>query len=275
MALDLESSATFEDLILDCSARWGHADQSGTLPGIPTDPAVLFEVKSTINRAYRAFLSAYPKWTFATQDIFLTFDPDGTGPDNVAGDPGRYRLPRHVGSIPLTDWTYEGGNAPVESILVLDHELVDRLRAMDSGSAGYPTRSAIKRITGNDQGGSDPRAWEAIFHPSPSAVATVKATFRFTGHQLVSLTDRHIAGREHDETIKAFADHEWMKKDAEDPEMSQRYERERNAKLAHSIALDHEMRARRRGQVIDPSVMRYTPPASRLGPLTFNGAAIP
>lgn len=265
---------SFQEILLSCAEKWGKADQTGTLPAIPSDPADLDQCKRRINEGYRSFLSSNPRWSFAEEKVQVLLAPDGSGPFNIESDGGRYRLPKFIGSIPLTDWTYVGQSTPGGRILTVDHDLVVRQQSQ-SDATGNSTHAGVGPIVTGEGPGGQHKGWEVRFWPRPQGAYTVEATFRVTSHKLVDLEDRHIAGREHDETILAFCDAEWYKHDAEDPEIAQRYMAIRTDALERSIELDKQMSPRRHGKVVDPStqrvsVNRYT----NLGRITMDGVPI-
>lgn len=271
---------TFGDMILDCAERWGHADQSGTLPGLPTDAAILDLIKRKINAGYHEFLRADRKWTFVRQRVQVLWCPNGDGPFNIpsAGlpDGGRYRLPSYVGSQPHTDWTYVTTGRPPMVIQTIDAETVRR-RMAAFRTKGIPAWAGVSPIQTDDgingQGG---KGWEVMFYPRPQNVSTVEAIFSVRQHVLKNLEERHVAGSDHDRTIIAFADHQWYKDDAEDPTVSAGYAGEMANQLAQSMLIDQERRPRQHGKLVDPKTL--TVPVNRyvnLGAITYNGSPVP
>lgn len=254
MGSSLESSMTFKEMILDCAERWGKADQTGTLPGIPTDAADLNLVKRKINAGYRQFLAADPKWSFVRQRYSLTFYPDGDGPQNIQSDAGRYRLPSWICSQPKSDWMFVTASGPRGCIPIRPYELVRRQLADTASGGGQPAYSAVGPVETGDAIGGQSKGWEALFSPRPSTAYTVEAMFRVTRHDLTDLYERHVAGSEHDRTILAFADWEWFRDDAENPTTTAIYQQARDAQLAQSIRVDREYRGRHHGKLVDPSI---------------------
>lgn len=268
---------TFGDMILDCAERWGHADETGTLPGIPTDAAVLDKIKRKINAGYAEFLRADRKWCFLRQRYELTWYPDGDGPYNIptggSPDGGRYRLPTYLGSQPLTDWTYVTTGRPPSVIQNVSGETVRRQQASFRMS-GVPMQAGCLPILTGDGVGGQPKGWEVLFYPRPASAYTVEAVFSVRQHVLTELHERHVAGSDHDRTIIAYADHQWFKDDAENPLTSQTYEAEMLRMKALSMEIDKERRPRVLGKLRDSSsfvpVSRWT----NLGTVKYDGARI-
>jgi len=263
---------SFEDLILNCAERWGKADQSGSVPALPTNEADLALIKRKINDGYRAFLASNPKWRFAEQDVTILFYPNGDGPLNIEADAGRYRMPEFIGSTPLGDWTFAGDSTPRSRVVTMDYDIVRKHLDIGGSSTGVPCYAGVGPMKSTDK--EQPRIWEAVFFPRPSQTWTCSARFRVTSHKLVNLTDRHIAGGEHDETLIRFCDWEWFGDDAEDQSISDKYAGRRNEALMRSIALDREMSGRRHGKVTNLGNGQPDAWKRPLGSITYDGVPI-
>lgn len=275
MAQGPHNGFTLGQILLDCSERWGQADQTGTTPAVPTDPGVIDLCLRKINAGYREFLTANSKWTFLEQQVQVLGYPLGDGPDNVEGDAGRYRLPGYVTSTPRHDWFFVGASRPRTRIENRAVQLVRQQRALSSRQTGIPTWAGVGKINEDDAVEGPNHGYEVVFWPAPSLTYLMQNTFRVDGHELVDMTERHIAGMAHDRTIIAFANWEWYRDDAEDA-VRDRYKAERDEALARSFSLDNEMRERRRGTM---SLDRIRNGERRkthryLGRVTYDGIAI-
>jgi hypothetical protein len=274
---DLSPGMTFEEIILDCAERWGHADETGDTAGIPTDDYLLDKIKRKVNAGYRAFLTANPKWTFLEERVQIQCYPDGDGPYNIDGDAGRYRLPSRIASSPRFDWTFEGDQKPGSVVMNLAHDIVLRRRAAGERT-GIPEYCGVGPIDPDAPPGGAERGWEAVFYPAPAADYLLETTFRVDSHTLIDLSERHIAGRSHDRTLIAFCDWEWYRDDGEDETVRERYKAEiygdgaRPGLLALSIAADNERRSRRHGNLGRRTVRVNT--GSNLGRVTLDGSAV-
>ena len=197
---------TAAELLLEIAERAHLADhtnpddENDNRARLPEDPHDLDVLWRALRTGYGLFLRSNPNWQFVRRVVSLTFDLDGTGPANVAGDPARYRLPEYVSGPPEDAWTYGDDNSDVLCIQpVSDAEL----RALQAASVqtGTPAFVSHRPFTPDDAGVAGRTAWEAVFYPAPGIAHTLSATFRIQAGHLVDLADRHVAGPDHDETI--------------------------------------------------------------------------
>lgn len=268
MPVDLDSSATFEDLILRTAVRIGAAEQTGAEAAIPTDPEVLRRVKEVVNEGYDRFLRANKNWTFLECDYELTFDHTGAGPFNIDADAGRYRLPGFVASPPITPWRYADTRTRRRNIQVLHPSIIDNYRQQRIVNSGPPGFCGCRDRESKAPIGSRPRAWECIFWPTPDQDYVVRATFKVFKHKMVDLAERHIAGGVHDATIIAWAAVVWYEDDAGDADSMAILGNHKRAlfgnpevpgergRLAESIDIDLTNGPDSVGDVVDPSVLR-------------------
>lgn len=199
MPADVPTGMTYRELIVEVAQRKGMADISGAVAAIPDDALHLDLIKRTVNRGYARFLRADPQWSFIERTVTVTTDENGTGPLNIAGDAGRYRLPQFVRGTPLSNWRYEDEQSVFREAITTDHRTVRILREQ-SPTTGIPARAAVAALENPDTPGRG-TAWELILYPTPGSAFTLEADFNVRTHQLVEMDDRHIAGPEHDEAI--------------------------------------------------------------------------
>ncbi len=223
MPSNLETSATFGELIVRLAARIGHADQTGAVAGVPTDANTLAEMKRCVNEGYDRFLRARQNWSFRRRTVILTFDTAGTGPQNYQQDAGRYVLPGYVAGPPLDDWVYLTANTTQRQIKRVHPNEIDVRRVSQGSTTGAPVISGMRTIESTGPIGTSPTRWEATFYPIPDAAYMVQAPFRVVRHEMVELSERHCAGAEHDAAIIAYAAWVWFEDDAEDRETAERY----------------------------------------------------
>lgn len=120
----------------------------------------------------------------------------------VAGDASRYYLPDgFYGSI-LTPWTYPPNFARI-GIETINEGRIRELVAGSGNTVGQPRLVAVRPLAADVT--TNGKRWEAIFWPAPNMQATVTCRARLYPNALVNLTDRHIAGFEHDDAIMACA----------------------------------------------------------------------
>lgn len=249
MPSDLNTSATFGELLLQLAVRTGFADYSGSVAALPTDAHRLAKLKSYVNDGYDRFLRANPKWTFLVRMVPLTFNTDGTGPSNIDGEPARYRLPGYVSGPPLGDWTYVDERTSRRAIGRVHPDIIDGYRQVNGETfTGVPIICGHRPFSPKDPIGNTQTAWEAIFWPAPDSTYAVQAPFRVAKHRMVELGERHIAGADHDASIAAYAVWVWKEDDAEDPAELAKYRLEAvgdpgggvRGRLQESIDLDEQ-----------------------------------
>lgn len=238
MPVDLDSSATFEDLILRLAARTGHADQTGTIAELPTDAEVLRLHKAAVNEGYDRFLRANPKWTFLDLSVTITLDSDGDGPTNIDGDAGRYIAPGYVSGAPTGPWVFADTRSRRTMLKSVHPSQIDAYRQAGSGQTGAPSLAACRSRRTGAPVGQAPAGWEFMFWPLPDQDYVLSAPFRVKKHVMVELGEKHVAGSEHDSAIHAFAAWAWYEDDAEDPAVAERFRAAAMERLAESMALD-------------------------------------
>lgn len=268
MPMELESSATFGDLILRLAERVGAADQNGSIAVIPTDAERLRRCKQAVNEGYDRFLRANKNWTFLECDYELTFDNTGTGPQNIEADASRYRLPGFISSSPTTPWRYTDTRTRRRNIQNVHPSIIDNYRQQRYINTGPPGYAAVRDRENKGPIGSRPRSWEAIFWPTPDAPYVVRATFRVFKHKMVDLAEKHIAGGVHDATIADYAAVAWQEDDTGDADGQATLATYKTTvygnpnipgqrgSLAESMDIDLSNHPDSVGDVVDPSVMR-------------------
>lgn len=286
MPIDLETSATFEYLILRLAERVGHADQTGSVAAIPDDANTLALIKKCINEGYDRFLRAHPTgWSFSMRWWDLTLSSTA-GAMNIDGDPARVKLPGWASGQPQEDWVYVGANATRRTCIRTHPSIVDQHRLADEEASGIPTICSVRAAASGGPPGLTPTRWEATFFPSPDAVYVLRAPFRVHRHQMVDLHERHVAGAQHDQAIIDFSALVWFEDDAEDQAKLTRANEAvygipgtlKRGSLAESIALDNLNDADTLGESAPPDLSAYARPVAPLAPtlplVTFNGQSV-
>jgi len=189
---------TFNDFILRVAEFLSVAPIDGTtgVAVIPTDAYDLEVCKRLVNDGFRRFYNSNPRWNWTNQLFSITFDPDGTGPDNVNSDASRYYMPDGFYGIILGNFTYAANSGFSEIIQVTEQSI--RSKAASSTSTGYPTEFAIRALHGDDK-----RRYEVIFWPTPSTANVVTARCRIYPNKMIETTDVPNAGFQFDEAILA------------------------------------------------------------------------
>ena len=264
-----QSGKTLGDLMLDLAEEVGlarYTDENGDKieMALPTDPTILSKLRRRVNAGYMQFLSGidpvngadkrYSKWAFLEREVPIKLDPTGTGPFNVAGDAGRYRLPAGVRCRPKSAWMLDtGGMYDGYTVVDTDAASVTAQLTRTSESTGCPSISACRPIDNPDGqvGGTGGAAWEVIMAPRPDAVMTLTGQFLLQPREMRDVDERHIAGSQHDQTIRMLAFLDWLRRD--DPARARDQAQFASSALKSSIDLDKQMHARVRTRVTDPS----------------------
>ncbi len=275
MPVDLDSSATFSDLILRLCERNGEADQTGDVAALPTDADVLKRAKRAVNEGYDRFLRSSPFWTFLEVDVDLTLSADGTGPYCIDGSPGRYRLPSYVTSSPVTPWRYADDQTYARQLQTVNPTTIDRFSQTGDAATGEPTMAAHRNRGNGAPIGQTQRGWELMVYPEPAANYVIRATFRAHRHVMTDLSERHICGGQHDAAIHAFAHWVWLEDDAENTDRAIKARDDAQYQLGLSLALDNANHPDSVGDVVDPSVGRQQFTARMPRVATHNGVAVP
>lgn len=240
-------SLTFNDMILRVAEWLGVAEQDAvtTEPIIPTDAANLAICKRLVNDGYRRFVTSDAAnkhhWQWLKPLITVTFAPDGVG--CVNSEAYRYFAPDGFFGSLIGPWTYDAVG-PRRRIDVCDEGRIRELRA-SATTTGDPWLVAHRPYNEAVMPSQKSRRWEIIFWPTPGTVYTVTARARLMPLRLVELTDKCIAGVQHDETILAAALYEAEMQRDDNPNGVQA-NRWRDA-LNRSIAVDRDSIPRQLG----------------------------
>ncbi|KKM07533.1 hypothetical protein LCGC14_1732990 [marine sediment metagenome] len=190
---------TFNDFILRVAEHLSVAPVDGAgVAIIPTDAYDLEVCKRLVNDGFRRFYNSHPRWNWTLQTFTITFDPDGTGPDNVNSENHRYYMPDGFYGIILGNFTYEANSGYIDIVQTTEEAI--RAKYASNEHAGYPTEFAIRPLHGDDK-----RRWEVIFWPEPTAANVVTARCRLYPNMMIELTDTPSAGFQFDEAILAAA----------------------------------------------------------------------
>lgn len=253
-------SLTFQDFILRVAEYLGLAyyGETGDQPAqLPIDAHDLELCQRLVNDGYRRFLTSYPRWQFLTPVIQIPF---------VAGQ-AVYDLPEGFYGHLLSPWTYPA-NGPRRSIATVSEGAL-RLMRSRADLSGDPAYVAFRPKAVDAT--SDGARWQALFWPTPSGVHTVTARARLFPDQLVNLSDRPIAGFQHDETLLAAAlmEAERQRNDASGVQAANYAEA-----LRRSIAQDQQAAPKRLGDYGDRSEDRLLPGRPYSGVDTYNGLPV-
>lgn len=253
MPIDVSTGKTFGELMLDLAVRIQQADQSGAGDELPTDTGVLAMLKRWVNEGYDLFQRSDPNWS--ALDFAIDFTLSSTaGPNNWAGDTGRYMLPRYCQGGPVGDWVYTDENSAYARVIRRPADVLDRLMAQDNVT-GTPAYWACRSQRRDDGPGEQTDGTEVMFWPRPDRAYTLRASFRVRGHKLFNAEDRHIFGADHDRAIVDAAHYQWAQHDRENAAalvgIKQTWLESKDA----SITLDMPRRPRRLG------VLKPTTPA--------------
>ncbi len=275
---------TLADLMLEVAITFGLArvvdnDGNDTAPTLPTEASRLGVLSDAVNAGYEDFLRANPNWSFLDVVLDLTMSPDGTDTNCVNGDPGRYILPLGITSRPIGFWNISNTDGAVAD---QDWKIEDTASSRVARWWGVMTEANLPRIAAvrplpQDDG---TQRWEAIFAPKPDKAYPVSAQFRLHPPRLVDQTDRHMAGPQHDRTLRLMAEAHMARGDMDAGPSQATAQAAASQALAQSIELDGEMHPTTFGVMpevgnIDDSPMTRAD-VRRLGfqPATYNGAPL-
>ena len=262
----LDTSLTFEQMIIRVAealrmASYVNPDNSSDVTDnqarIPRDRNRLDICKRAVNDALDELHAAKPQgWRCLRRTVEFTMSTDGTGPDSIATDPGRIRLPLGVQGPPIGKWTW-GLAGQYGGELTDCHEDAVRGRYLStSGSdwTGYPRLICVRPF--HDVGispGGDRRGWEAYVWPRPDQAYTLSARFNLMHRKMVELSERHVFGALHDQNIidLAIARH---KARFGPPGEKAMHRQDAIDAVARSIALDNVTEARTLGVTEDAVV---------------------
>lgn len=223
-------------------------------PSLPQDAGSLAKLRSYVNKGYREFLAADPRWSFTRTTEELELSPDGTGPRNIDGDPARYRLPPYMRGIPASTPAYIDQISSITHCALRDASTVLRnIQAIKA--SGVPRMCAVRPIP--NPGGitsAEHTHYEMIFYPAPDAKYRLSWLVRVHPYSLVDDNEPHVAGSEHDRAIMAAVSKCWRDKFSDDPGEIANAVREWVNLLEASRANDRETRTRNFGRMTDPSI---------------------
>ena len=221
-----------------------------TADGLPCDAALpagptLAKIDRAVQEAVQLFLLADPMWSFLTQTLTLRLDAAGKGPDNVAGDAGRYRLPNALRGGPQR-WVLSQDGQPSSIWNVADSTVAAVLAAQAMGP-GCPHCAAIRPIP-NPEDAIGGAAWEVVVGPKPADAYTLTGTFSINW-QWTEGAERHIFGAEHDQTLYLMAVAAFRRADGQTGPQAQLNQTLADRALAQSIRLDKDRRPKQLGRV--------------------------
>lgn len=109
---------------------------------------------------------------------------------------GVFAMPQTFGGETLGDLTYAAGSNNGTTLRWCNELEIRRYRESGNGSSGTPFLAAIRRNQTNS------RRWDLVAYPTPSADETVEFPYLIYFDVISALTDMHVAGFAHDESVK-------------------------------------------------------------------------
>lgn len=207
MQFGMSTALTFGELQLRLAMDTNLAPQGSgddNRPQIPSDPNTLFRLKQAINDAARE-LQRRHRWSWLTPFVQVTMSTDGTGAQNVQGDPHRYILPANVTGAPVgrTRWRNPENTA---GAYVTDSniEYVSRLIDSSPSTVGVPMYCTVWHDITNVGIGDVPQ-FQLVVWPKPDAAYILKARFRCTVLPMTIDGERGMWGALHDQTVLKIA----------------------------------------------------------------------
>lgn len=200
------ATATLGDLLLTLGMRAAMVDSgtgSTTRPTLPTDEYTRKLLLDAVTRSVQHMVRVND-WTFCSMPVEIVCNTDGTGPENIDGDPSRMGLPFDVTSAPLggmrwlnPDQTYGG------LISFYDAGLVENRMAVHPAASGRPMCAAIRPV--RSASSSQRYRYELVVWPIPDQAYVIKGRFRVSLTEMMDLAQRPPWPPEHDETVLAGA----------------------------------------------------------------------
>lgn len=263
-----DTSKTFEDLLIrlaewdGCASYSNPEDENDNRARIPENPHDLDRLKRAVNDAIEIMTRggdiAY-EWRCLMHKVQITIDPDGNRPSCVDGDTGRYRLPWYYDNAsPATDWyVFTSGTTLVSYVTMTDLKTV-RTYILANVGRSRPIMAAVVPGSQGSPGAAHDRGFELYVAPKPDQAYTMETVIRLRPTKLERLTDRHVFGELHDETILAIA--KWcLVRDSKsvDEGTLDRAKAYMNEAMAQSVRLDLSNVPTNLGIMTDPGSARF------------------
>lgn len=257
MPLNIDTGWSFGRLILEVAEDAGLADQTGSVAAIPTDAHQLDLIKRAVNKGYQEFIRMDPQWSFRNRSFTITTSASGTAPDAIGGDAGIIRLPRWLARAPETPFEFVDENSVYERVEPVSYARV-RGQQQRFPQSGPPEMGCARPIDGDGRavGQRSGTVWALYLWPTPDAAYTLESSGHVFPYDMVELEERHIAGAEHDETIKAFALKHLHGGPHEDAAKKQACRDEADRQFLISKAADVPARVGVKGLLRDPRMRR-------------------
>ena len=174
---------TMDGIALKVAEKLGVASYAGetVVPALPyDDPFTLYKVCEYVTRGINLFVDSAPKegWHWTRRDETVTFDPDGTGDDNIASDASRYLLSADFSGEVAGQIHYVASSNHSTKIEWCDEQRIRELRA-GTISTAYPYLAAIKPYQPTSNTASSLRKWEMLVWPAPSSDLSVSFPFLY------------------------------------------------------------------------------------------------
>jgi len=195
-------------LILWPTTTTGVVTVSGTADTILTSASAAFYpsmvghaiMSDTLGNSYT--IASYTSSTVVVVTADASADDGDTFTITADGD---YTLPSTFGGEYLGPIHYAANSSLTHTLGWLNEGRIRRFRENTSGSTGYPTMAAVRKM-------ADLIYWELVVYPTPSAVCTVEFPYELYFTALSDDTDVHPAGQHYDEVVlaacKAYAEME-------------------------------------------------------------------
>jgi len=250
--------------MLNVARQFGYAritDDEGKdiAPALPAEPSRLAAIRDAVDTGYARFLAATPHWTFLQQTITVVVDPAGV--TAIDGDTSRYLLPAGVAgrphrswlvTLPSGTWVGEALDTSISRVLAVAAERVNSL--------GPPVAAAVRPALNVTNGST---RWELAIAPRPDQAYNLVGEFRLEPVMMAELTDRHIAGPQHDQTIKDMSCAAMAESDSQFADAVERWQMQADRSLARSLENDGELQPSNLGTM--PDTINLDGPTTRAG----------
>jgi hypothetical protein len=195
---------TFEDLIIEVAEFMGvayYGADGDEAAQVPTDAHDLDKIERLVNQGVSHFINDAPQegWRWQRPILSITINSDGTGPDNIDGDPARYLLPDSFTGTPDGPIRYAADSNHATHIEWCHEARIRDMRETVTNSS-YPTRAAVRAYK---QSQNDLIRWELIVWPDPQSAEVLEFPYTILFNKITNLTSRHPAGQQFDQVVLA------------------------------------------------------------------------
>jgi hypothetical protein len=168
----------------------------------PSDLESLARAQRVVRRSLNNIVARNRDWSWLRQDVTITWDTTGNGPQNVEGDKTRYIMPWYFNGISDQYWRFVSSSGPSRVIDVVPMSKLNYQLSQDGTSTrtGNPFWCGFRKL--RETSGAETHKWEAVFYPQPNSNYTIKITVQADPGNMAGLASRFIAGPTYDDVVE-------------------------------------------------------------------------